>query len=86
MEFTFTKFAVGYAVHFHPTKATFRSDGTYIGSVCKESGGWAGYLPGKVTRSTWRTGGSARLHAAESLAHKVGLVDGDYNPIITTGA
>ena len=81
MEFTFKKFAAGYSVHLY---------GMYVGAVTKESGGWAGYLPGETSHATWRTGGAARQHAAESLAHKsgrfdgelgvlVGLVDGDYN-------
>ena len=81
-EFTFTKtefnpleaenlsdFGTGYKVHFHPTKATFRSDGTYIGRVKKANGGWEGFLPGKNSAATWRTG--SYHYAAESLAHKV---------------
>lgn len=70
MEFTFKKFAAGYSVHLY---------GMYVGAVTKENGGWAGYLPGETSHATWRTGGAARQHAAESLAYKAGLVDGDYN-------
>ena len=89
VEFTFTKIdpaellGTCYQVHFHPTKSTFRSErsGTYIGRVKKINGGWEGILPGKHSASTWRTGGAARLHAAESLAYQLELLDGDYHAI-----